>query len=233
LPGTRLTGRLAVIPADIDKDRLLDALAQGDLVPLPPGRPASAEDIRNSTHIVAQIGHEPLIAALDQGADVVIAGRCYDPAVFAAVPIMRGYPAGLALHLGKILECAAIAALPGSGSDCMMATLDETGFVVEALNDARICSVTSIAAHTLYEKSDPFHLPGPGGALDLTATRFDQIDPARVRVSGTIFQPSDGYFVKLEGARIIGYRTVSIAGARAPDFIAQLDTILAAVRAGL
>lgn len=226
-----LTGRLAVIPSDMDKSTLLAALEAGALVPLPPGGAATAEDIAQSTHIVAQIGEEPLIAALRAGADVVVAGRCYDPSVFAAVPILRGYPRGLALHMGKILECAAIASLPGSGSDCMMGTLDESGFTLETLNPARICTVTSVAAHTLYEKSDPYHLPGPGGALNLRATEFEQIDPARVRVTGSLFEPSDGYFVKLEAARIVGYRTVSIAGVRAPDFIAQLDSILDGVRA--
>ncbi|MEY4982481.1 MAG: hypothetical protein RIR62_747 [Pseudomonadota bacterium] len=227
----RLTGRLAVIPSDMDKGALLAALAAGELVELPPGGPATPQDITDSTHIVAQIGEEPLIAALKAGADVVVAGRCYDPSVFAAVPILRGYPRGLALHMGKILECAAIASLPGSGSDCMMGTLDGTGFVLQTLNPDRVCTVTSVAAHTLYEKSDPYHLPGPCGALDLRATAFDQIDPARVRVTGSVFEPSDGYFVKLEAARIVGYRTVSIAGVRAPDFIAELDTILDGVRA--
>ncbi|MDX1781271.1 MAG: acyclic terpene utilization AtuA family protein [Thalassovita sp.] len=226
-----LTGRLAVIPSDIGKDSLLAALDTGDLRPLPPGEAACRDDIEASTHIVAQMGEEPLIAALEAGADVVVAGRCYDPAVFAAVPILRGYPRGLSLHMGKILECAAIAALPGSGSDCMMATLDATGFTLETLNPDRICTVTSVAAHTLYEKSDPYHLPGPGGVLDLTETTFEQVDPARVRVSGSRFVPSDGYFVKLEGARQTGFRTVSIAGARAPDFIDQLDEIIAGVRA--
>lgn len=226
-----LRGSLAVIASDMDKGTLLDALASGDLVPLPPGGPATAADIEASTHIVAQIGEEPLIAALRAGAAVIITGRCYDPSVFAAVPILRGYPRGLALHMGKILECAAIAALPGSGSDCMLATLDENGFVLETLNADRICTVTSVAAHTLYEKSDPYHLPGPGGALNLRGTGFEQMDQRRVRVSGSQFEPSDGYFVKLEAARIVGYRTVSIAGARAPDFIAKIDDIISGVRA--
>lgn len=35
------------------------------------------------------------------------------------LPIKEGFPKGLAIHIGKILECAAICALPGSGSDCM------------------------------------------------------------------------------------------------------------------
>jgi hypothetical protein len=225
-----LSGRLAVIASDFDRSVLLSALDAGDLVPLPPGGPAVAEDITQSTHVVGQIGEEPLMAALAAGADVVVSGRTYDPAVFAAVPILKGYERGLALHMGKILECAAIAATPGSGSDCMLATLDGSGFVLEALNPQRRCTVTSIAAHTLYEKSNPYRLPGPGGMLDLTKTCFEQLDDRRVHVSGSRFVPSEGYFVKLEGARPIGYRTVSIAGARAPDFIAKLDEIIAGVR---
>ena len=225
-----LTGTLAVIPTDIDRERLLRANRTGDIRDMSAGPPLDEAAVSASTHIVAQIGEAPLIAALQKGADVVVAGRCYDPAVFAAVPIMRGYPVGLSLHMGKILECAAIAAVPGSGSDCMFATLDETGFVVETLADERACTVTSVAAHTLYEKSDPYHLPGPGGSLDLSKTEFEQIDPRRVRVTGTVFSPDDTHSIKLEGARLTGFRTVSIAGVRAPDFIAAMDDIIAGVR---
>lgn len=230
-----LTGKLAVIPTDIGKDSVRSALDDGNgdgtIQPMPAGHPLAEEAVITSTNIVAQIGEAPLISALTDGADVVVAGRCYDPAVFAALPIMRGYPVGLSLHMGKILECAAIAAVPGSGSDCMFATLDETGFTVETLSDDRICTVTSVAAHTLYEKSDPYRLPGPGGTLDLTNTAFEQLDDRRVRITGTTFDPSPCHMIKLEGARRTGYRTVSIAGARAPDFIAGLDDILASVRA--
>ena len=226
----RLAGTLAVIPTDMTRDSVGAALADGRIWPMAAGTPLTGEAVSTSTHIVAQIGEAPLIRALADGADVVVAGRCYDPAVFAALPIMRGYPVGLSLHMGKILECAAIAAVPGSGSDCMFATLDETGFTVETLSDARRCTVTSVAAHTLYEKSDPYRLPGPGGTLDLTGTHFEQLDDRRVRVTGTAFDPSPSHMIKLEGARRTGYRTVSIAGARAPDFIAGLEDILDGVR---
>lgn len=226
-----LKGRLAVIPADLEKETLLTSLLEGNLVALPPGGPASGDDIRNSTFVVAQMGEEPLVAALEAGADVIVAGRCYDPAVFAAVPIHRGFDRALALHMGKILECAAIAATPGSGSDCMVGTLDDEGFTLETVNPDRICTVASVAAHTLYEKSDPYRLPGPGGVLDLNQTKFEQLDNGRVRVTGSRFIPSEGYLVKLEAARPIGFRTVSIAGARSPDFIAQIDEIIAGVRA--
>jgi hypothetical protein len=44
---------------------------------------------------------------------MLIAGRERGiPVVFAALPVRLGFDPGLALHLGKILECAAIAATP-------------------------------------------------------------------------------------------------------------------------
>ena len=46
----------------------------------------------------------------------VLCGRAYDPAIFAAEPVRRGFPAATALHAAKVLECGAIATTPGSGS---------------------------------------------------------------------------------------------------------------------
>jgi hypothetical protein len=226
----QLHGRLAAIPADVDKVKLSDALATGRVTALPGVPAATREAIIVSTHIVAQMGEEPLLDALAGGADVIVAGRCYDPAVFAAVPISRGFDRALALHMGKILECAAIAATPGSGSDCMLGTLSDDGFTLQALSPNRRCTVASVAAHTLYEKSDPYQLPGPGGALDLTQTRFEQLDEQRVRVSGSRFLSARRYTVKLEGASPAGFRTVSVAGARDPVFIAQIDAIIDGAR---
>ena len=222
--------RLAVIHADVPKPTLLAGLDAGELGPLPPGPEAGIEDVVESTHVVGQMGVEPIVAALDLGAEVILTGRAYDPAVFAALPIRHGFDPGLALHLGKILECAAIAATPGSGSDCMLGVLRRDHFLVEPLNPDRACTVTSVAAHTLYEKTNPYRLPGPGGLLDLTATTFDQHTDRVVRVAGSAFVPSDGYTVKVEAARRVGYRTVSIAGARDPIFIAQVEEIVEAIR---
>lgn len=221
--------RLAVIPADVPPAQLLAALDAGTLTALPPGPAPDRGAIEASVHSVGQMGVEPFVDALAGGAQVILAGRAYDPAVFAAVARRRGYDTALALHLGKILECAAIAATPGSGSDCMLGTLRRDHFLVEPLNPARRCTVTSVAAHTLYEKSDPYYLPGPGGMLDLTATVFEQVSERQVRVSGSRYLAGP-YTVKVEGARSVGFRTVAIAGARDPIFIAQVDGILQAVR---
>jgi len=208
---------------------VLRALADGKIGPCGEWPALTDEDVRTSTRIVAQLGVEPFVEALSQGVDVILAGRAYDPVVFAALPILKGFDHGLALHMGKILECAAIACSPGSGSDCMMGVLRADHFLLHPLNPARACTVASVAAHTLYEKSDPYHLPGPGGMLDLSQTRFEQVDERTVRVSGSRHVETP-YTVKLEGAARVGYRTISIAGVRDPIFIGQVEQIVAAVR---
>ncbi len=221
---------LAVIHAEIPKDRVRDAMQRGKVKPLEPAPELTEQALEETVSIVAQMGIEPIIRALDGGAQVVLAGRCYDPAVFAAPAVRAGFDRGLAVHMGKILECASIAATPGSGSDCMFGYLRRDSFDLEPLNPIRKCTTLSVAAHTLYEKTNPYILPGPGGHLDLYGTKFEQVTDRIARVSGSRFIPSDPYTVKLEGARRIGYRTVSIAGARDPVMLSRIDEITAGVR---
>jgi hypothetical protein len=101
--------------------------------------------------------------------------------------------------------------------------------VLQTLNPIRKCTTLSVSAHTLYEKTNPYILPGPGGTIDLHETTFTQLDEDRVMVKGSKFIPSDPYTIKLEGAKPVGFRTVSIAGVRDPIFIREVDNILLAV----
>ena len=221
-----LSFKLAIISAEFEQDVLVEYLHAGKIEKLGPAPEVTEEDIRASSHIVAQMGIEPIMQALDDGAQVVICGRCYDPAAFAAPPIRLGYDKALALHMGKILECAAICSTPGSGSDCIMGYLREDSFSVEPLNPDRKCTPTSVSAHTLYEKSNPYILPGPGGHLDLSDCTFTAESDRRVRVTGSRFVPESVPSVKLEGCKQAGCRTISICGNRDPIFISQVDDIL-------
>jgi len=222
--------KLAVIHAELSKDMIKQELKAGRVTPLDPAPALTDEVIDNTTRIVAQMGVQPFIEAFKGGAQVLLAGRAYDPAVFSALAVSLGYDMGLATHLGKILECAAICAIPGSGSDCMFGYIGQDYFRVEPLSCNRKCTTVSVAAHTLYEKTDPCILPGPGGYLDLTETKFEQETENTVRVSGSRFVPSETYTVKLEGARKIGYRTVSIAGTRDPVMMEKIDDIIDGVK---
>lgn len=223
--------KYAEITSELDKDLIRSYHKEGKISPLEPAPELREKDIDEAVHIVAQIGEEPYIKALENGAQVILAGRSYDPSVFASLPIMRGFDRALAIHMGKILECAAICALPGSGSDCMIGYLREDHFDLETLSPQRKCTTLSIAAHTLYEKSNPYLLPGPGGRLNLHGTTFEQIADNRVRVSGTKFEATDKYCVKLEGVRRVGFRTISCAACADPILISKIDEVKEAVRA--
>jgi hypothetical protein len=223
--------KMALIHAEFEKDYIHQELSAGRITPLDPAPQLTDADIDATSHIVGQMGLEPIMQALQDGAQVVLAGRAYDPSVFAAPAVLKGYDKGLAIHLGKILECAGICATPGSGSDCMFGAIGEDYFVVEPLNPIRKCTTLSVAAHTLYEKTNPYILPGPGGHLDLRDCRFEQLSESAVKVSGSRFVPADPYTIKLEGAKKIGYRTVSVAGARDPVMIQRIDEITEGVRA--
>ena len=227
----QLSFKMAVIQSEFKKDFIKENVRKGNISPLFPAKEITEKDVDESVHIVAQMGEEPFINALNEGANVIIAGRAYDPSVFSALAIKEGFNKALAIHMGKILECAAIAALPGSGSDCMFGYLHQDNFVLEPLNSIRKCTTLSVAAHTLYEKTNPYVLPGPGGAINMHESKFEQIDDNKVRVSGTKFVPTDGYFVKLEGVRKVGYRTISCAGVKDPIMISKIDEIKESVRA--
>ena len=222
--------KLALIHSELPKDMIINALGAGKVTPLDPAPVLTVEAINNTSRIVAQMGVEPFIEAYKNGAQVILSGRAYDPAVFSSLAVYKGYDMGLATHLGKILECAAICAIPGSGSDCMFGYIGADYFRIEPLSSVRKCTTVSVAAHTLYEKSDPCILPGPGGHLDLTETKFEQETENIVRVIGSRFIPRESYTLKLEGARKIGYRTVSIAGTRDPVMMEKIDDIIAGVK---
>lgn len=221
--------KLGLAYGDVDKDTVKRALKENRIRPLAFVPQLTPEVVEQCENIVAQMGVEPFIKLLQEGCQVVVAGRCYDPAIFAALPISLGYDPGLALHLGKILERADIAATPGSGSDCALGMLEEDSFILEALSPERKFIRQSAAAHTLYEKSDPYQLPGPGGMINLRSCSFEDIGSGRVRVRGSRFVPAEDYWVKLEGVRLTGYRSISLAGVRDPIMISKIDSILKAV----
>jgi Acyclic terpene utilisation family protein AtuA len=222
--------RTAVIGAEVDKAWLKGKIAASAVTPLDWDRELSPTDVDASTRIVAQMGVEPLCRALALGAEVVIAGRACDAAVIAAPALRAGFDTALALHMGKILECGGAAAYPRHGSDSLLGVIERDAFSVEPPNPDKVCTVASVAAHSLYERANPYTLHLPGGAIDLRATTFEQASPRVVRVRGTRWVPGP-YTLKLEGVRRVGFRTVAIAGTRDPILISQLDVYLENVRA--
>lgn len=185
------------------------AYLNGDLQPLPAAPDITAEIIESCTNIVALAGAEQIQQALKTEADVIIAGRATDTATIAALPLMRGDHPGAAWHGAKVGECGAIAtSRPNTG--VIQIDFDQTGFTIQPLATDTYATPTSVSAHMLYENSDPFLLYEPGGHLDVSDATYQALNERSVRVQGSKWVPGP-YTVKLEGARIAGYQSVSIA----------------------
>ena len=218
--------KIAIVWADIPNDLVIEANNHGRIKPLSPNIPSLNEEIILETNgIVAQMGHEPILEALQHGVDIIVCGRAYDPSPFAAIGIFHGKDPGLSYHLGKILECGALCAEPGTTKDSILGIIGDTSFKVKSLNPIRTCTSTSVAAHTFYEKEHPYILHGPGFTLNLEQCEFKELADGVVEVSNSKYIPANQYFIKLEGARKVAYRTFVLAGIRDPILLENVEDI--------
>lgn len=213
---------VARIYSEQSATELKEALNAGRIHPLPPLGDLTAETLESCTHIVGLMGHEPIVEALRAGAQVVLAGRATDTAVAAAYPLMKGMPAGPTWHAAKIVECGGQATTnPRTGG--VYTIIDATGFTIEPLDPDAACTPISVAAHMLYETADPFEMREPDGMLDVSEATYVALDDRTVRVEGSQFHVADQHTIKLEGARITGYETVSFTGIRDPLILKDID----------
>ena len=86
--------------------------------------------------------------------------------------------------MGKIVECGSMVALPRT-SDGVLAHIERDSFVIEPADPDKRSTAELVAAHTLYEKADPYRLSMPGGTIDLRLCSFEQEDARSVRVRGS------------------------------------------------
>jgi hypothetical protein len=156
----------------------------------------------------AYLGIEPIRAALDEGADIVLTGRAADAALFAA-PVMDtldGSDDALAgaITVGHLLECGGhltggnfdapggaqltaeefadlgypIARVSPDGS-AELSILDGTGGRLDRL---------TATLQLLYEVHDPSRYLTPDAIVDFTGIRFEERGPRRVGVSGARYR---------------------------------------------
>lgn len=205
--------KIAVIRSELDPEIVLQEYRKGTLQPTGVGPELGEDELRESV-IVGQMGVHPLISALDAGAQFIFAGRSCDSALFASDMIRRGIDAGLAYHVGHVLESGALACEPGSPSDCLVAEIYDDGTaIVTAPNAVRRCTAHSIAAHSLYQQSHPQLQYYPEGVLTMEKTQFFSRDSRSAGIRSSRFLRSGRLWpwsIKLEGAFRIGARKVSL-----------------------
>lgn len=225
------TFKVAIVDTTLDKEYLKERARKEKIQGCQHENILTEEAIDEATEIVAQVGTEALIKALDMNPDIVLAGRACDNACFAADAVRKGFDKGLALHLGKIIECGSACGIQLPHSKIMrtpmVATLYDDHFIVEPSTSDWICTVRSVTGHELYERTDPHVQYEPGGILDMSEVEITQHNERSVKVSGSRWRDDvESYKVKLEGARKVGHRCLFITGARDPNFIQNIDWVL-------
>jgi len=219
--------RLAAIYAETPVDEIRRRLKDGASIRGLNGRPdCDAATLDRTDRIVAVMGAEPIRDALDAGAEVVIAGRSSDCAIFAAPLLNAGHSWADAFFCGKAMECASFCGEPFMGKETILGRVDGTGVYLTAMHPDQACTPASVASHAMYERLNPFREYVPGGYLDMTNCRYEQVDGKTTRVTGQTFVPSPTTWIKLEGSGKVAERALFIVGIRDPYTIANLDRVI-------
>lgn len=222
-----LTFRVATISGEIEKEFLKKEVKRQIIQPLGPEKPLTEEEIDRSTRIVAQMGVEPIMKALGTGAEVILTGRACDEMAGCALPMLKGFDKGLAHHMGKILECGSQCIERARGRrSSVFGILREDHFLIEPVDLESKATVESVTKHCAYEERNPVYIDGPGGAIDASEAKFEQLNQRVVKVSGSRFMKAAQYTLKLEGAAFVGYRTIIIGGNRSQEMIDIIDWCL-------
>lgn len=214
---------LALVHSQQGPQYLRDRLRAGKVTPMPGVPELTEARLDACERIVAQMGIEPFVKALDEGAQVVLAGRACDSGIFAALPARAGLDLGHALHMGKILECGAMSAVPSTGRDCLLAVMQDSQFEIIAPNPHREVTPFSVAAHMVYEVEHPYLQGEPTGTLDFSEVRFESTGRRSTIVRGTRFTEHATPTLRFEGAERVGYRSFVLGGIRDPFLIQQID----------
>ncbi|HXW24793.1 MAG TPA: acyclic terpene utilization AtuA family protein [Xanthobacteraceae bacterium] len=223
--------KLGYFYSEVAKDAVRRRIAAGEKVHGLDGRPdLSLTELDATDRIVAVAGIHPYIKLLDLGADVIIGGRSSDCAIFAAPAIRRGYPEALAYYYGKIMECASFCAEPYGAKESVMGEITMEDVKVTAMLPEQRCTVASVAAHAMYERSNPYYEYFLGGHIDMRGCVYEQFDDRTTRVTGPCYVAADELRVKLEGAGKVGERCVGIVGIRDPYTISRIDDVIAWAR---
>lgn len=217
--------RLGIVQSDVTGEYVLEKLESGKIKNMSDDMPLDAKTVQDSTRIVSQVGIAPILELLKKKAEVILCGRACDTAIYAAPCIYEGYDAGLSFHMAKIMECGAMCSEPVAAADVMQGYMYKDYFELRPANPIRRCTVDRVAAHTLYEQSNPYLIYEPDGVCDLTKSQFEQSDDRTVRVKGSVFREDKLKTLKLEGVRLAGFRTICPATVYDSETIRHIEYI--------
>lgn len=161
----------------------------------------------------AYTGCAGIVAALDEGADVVICGRASDPTLFLA-PLVHSFGwamddwtrLGRGTLVGHLLECAAqitggyfadpgfkdVPNLAHVGFPLAEVSEDGNAVITKLPGTGGVVNRATCTEQLLYEIHDPSRYFQPDVVADFSGVMLDEIGPDRVAVSGASGAPATG-----------------------------------------
>lgn len=189
----------------------------------------------------AYIGAEPLVKALQQGADIIISGRTVDAAQFAA-PLIYEFDwswndwdrLAKAMTIGHLMECSGQAVGGNFSGDWKALDLINTGFPIAEVfeNGEAIMSKTpesgglvsrdTLKEQLLYEVHDPYNYILPDVIVNIADTKLEDVGKNQVKVYGTTGKPPSDTYKALIGYQN-GYLGETIFGYSWPDALDKAE----------
>ncbi|MDT4969163.1 MAG: hypothetical protein QOJ64_3900 [Acidobacteriota bacterium] len=228
--------KIGIVTGDDIMPRVDELLARGiELRNMDSGAPLSTvRDRIQSANVY--LGAWPMVAALNQGAQIVITGRATDTGLTLA-PLIHEFgwsetdwdKLSSGTIAGHIIECGA----QSSGGNCQydwrnIPDLANVGFpIAEAYADGTFVitkhertggrvNVPGIKEQLLYEMGDPHEYITPDCVADFTTIQLEDAGPDRVRVYGIVGLPATE-FLKVSISYSAGYKAVGTLVYSWPD----------------
>ncbi|UCC50044.1 MAG: DUF1446 domain-containing protein [Gemmatimonadota bacterium] len=217
---------IGVITGDDLMDRLDELLVQGvGLRNMETGEPLEAvRDRIESAN--AYLGAAPMIEALRQGADVVIAGRTTDTALtYAPMMFEHGWASdewdklAAGVVAGHINECGAQATGGNTGVDWESIDYSDIGYpIIESYADGEFVvtkheglggrvTVATVTEQLVYEMGDPSEYITPDCVADFRTIQLEHQSDDRVRVHGVRGGPATDQ-LKVSISYLAGYKAI-------------------------
>lgn len=225
--------RIAVVAGD----DLTGLLTPAELA----ARETGGSILRNATEVIAAnlyLGAQPIVEALDRGADIVVTGRVADSALALGplIHVFRWCQAdwdrlAAGTLVGHLLECGSqitggyfadppfktVPNMAALGYPIAEVTVDGDAVITKPNGTGGRIDRFTVIEQMLYEIHDPAAYLSPDVVLDITDVSVDEVGPDRVRVRGARGRPAPDTLkatVCINGG-VLGEAEISYAGPNA------------------
>ncbi|MCP5165045.1 MAG: DUF1446 domain-containing protein [Pseudomonadales bacterium] len=189
------------------------------------------------------IGAQPIVAALEQGADIVVTGRVADPSIVLA-PLIHEFGWSMTDYdklaagtiMGHLVECGPqctggnftdwhrVPDMATIGFPIVEACADGSFVVTKHEGTGGLVDTQTVTSQLLYELGDPENYLSPDCVADFTSIQIEQEGENRVRLSG-IRGRAPTPTCKVSMSYSDGYKVLATLCIAGPDVVAKAQAL--------